>query len=263
MIQYNDLFLAHQKIQKQKPIILNLTNSVTQDFMANTLLALGASPIMSEDINELEELITISQAININIGTLNTYFTEKALLSARVANNLNTPLILDPVGAGATKSRTNLAINLAPHSNIIRGNASEIIALGSNNHKTAGVESVHATNAGEIIAETIANTYHNTIIISGKTDLVIDQQNKFTNNFGVELMTRVTGMGCVLTSVIAAFAAVEKDPTVASYLALLYYTLCAEKAYQIAKTPAKFKIEFIDSIYQPNWSFIEEKFNQR
>lgn len=261
MTIYNNLCLIHQKIQKQKPIILNLTNTVTQDFMANNLLALGASPIMSQDINELGELISISQAININIGTLDKDFSKNALFAAKTANNLDTPLILDPVGAGASKSRTSLAISIAKHSNIIRGNASEIIALGSQNHKTAGVESVHLVSESQEIAQDLANLYNNTIVISGKTDLTINRESRFTCDFGVELMTRVTGMGCALTAVIAAFAAVEKNYTIASHLALIYYTLCAEQAYKIATTPAKFKIEFIDSIYQPNWNFIEEKLN--
>lgn len=256
---YNDLQAVHSQIIKHKPIILNLTNYVTMDFMADTLLALGAAPIMSENIEEIKELVNIAHTININIGTLNSEFHKRSLFAAQTAQQQDKCVVLDPVGAGASKSRTHLAIELAQYSNIIRGNSSEIIALGDTKSTTAGVEAIHPTTAGEQTARILATKLNNTIVISGKTDLVISANNKFANSFGIELMTKITGMGCVLTAVIATFAAIEKDYAKASLLALTFYTLCAENVHKTTKTPAKFRTEFIDNIYDPNWSFIEEK----
>lgn len=259
---YEKLVTIHEQIISQKPVVLNLTNYVTMDFMANTLLALGSAPIMSEDIHEIKDLVNIANVVNLNIGTLNQDFKERALLAAKTAQKKNKCVILDPVGAGASKTRTELAVILSKYSTIIRGNASEIMALGNITSNTRGVESIYQTHDSEEIAKKIATMLNNTIVISGKTDLIITQNNKFTNNFGVELMTKVTGMGCVLTAVIGAFAAVEKDYAMSSLLAVTFYTLCAEKAYHNATAPANFKTEFIDNIYAPCWDFFQEKLSK-
>jgi len=259
---YNKLYTNYQKIIDSKPVVLNLTNSVTQDFMANALLAIGASPIMSDDESEISELITIAGSVNINIGTLNQRFNGLVLNAAKLSQQLHKPLILDPVGAGATSSRTNLALQLLPYSTIIRGNASEIMALGGAASATAGVDTRHETSNAKHIGQILAEKYSNTIVISGKTDLVISGDNVFINQFGDQLMTVVTGAGCVLSSIIAAFAAVNEDYALTSHLAVVFYTLCAEKAMTIATTPSKFKVEFIDALYAPDWTYIKQKLSQ-
>jgi hydroxyethylthiazole kinase len=254
---YDTLNKNYNLLQQQKPIILNLTNSVTQDFMANALLALGASPIMSNDSDELEELIAIASAININIGTLDANFAQLALKAVKLAKLKKIPIILDPVGAGATKSRTNLATLLAADANIIRGNASEIMAIAGNLSATAGVDSVHSSENAKAFAQNLAHKFNNTVVVTGKTDLIIDTHTITANNFGAEIMTKITGMGCSLTAVVAAFAAINSNYTQAALVALTLYTMCAQNVALQIKTPAKFKVEFIDNLYAPNWHFIQ------
>jgi hydroxyethylthiazole kinase len=262
---YDKLYADYQTIIKTKPIILNLTNSVTQDFMANALLAIGASPIMSEEKSEIKELVTIASCININIGTLNQSFSELALDAASIAKQLNKPLVLDPVGANATISRKNLALELAPYAAVIRGNASEIMALNEDGltSSATGVDSANDTLDAKYCGQILANRYTSTVVISGKKDLIISNEHNYTNYFGDPLMTRITGMGCVLGAIIAAFLAINTNHAKASFLAIIFYTLCAEKALTLATTPAKFKVEFIDVLYSPDWKYIEQKLSQQ
>lgn len=259
---YEEICANYQKITDSKPVILNLTNSVTQDFIANALLAIGASPIISQDQSEIGELLVIASGININIGTLNPNFNELALKAAKIAQQLKKPIILDPVGAGASVSRTQIALSIAPYATIIRGNASEIMAVSGTVNDTAGVDSRHDTSEALQSGQSLAAKYFNTIVISGKTDWVIASKNIFENHFGNPLMGRVTGMGCVLSAIIAAFAAANENPVLASYFALVFYTLCAEKALTIANTPAKFKMEFIDTLYAPDWEYIKSRLSK-
>jgi hydroxyethylthiazole kinase len=130
-----------QKIKNERPLILNLTNYVTMDFMANCLLALGAAPIMSEDEREFEQLITIANAINLNLGTFNEKFIQQAAKAIYYAKSKNKPIVLDPVGAGASHIRTQTSLSFLTRCSIVRGNASEIIALQMNT-RSHGVESM-------------------------------------------------------------------------------------------------------------------------
>jgi len=254
---YTKLFDTAALIRERQPVVLNLTNSVTQDFMANVLLAIGAAPIMSNDQEEVSELLNIAGAVNINIGTLNDSFAEFSAFTVKAARQRNICTVLDPVGAGATLARTKLANRLIPFVNIVRGNASEIISLVDNENSNKGVE--NTANAKDALQLVIASgQYSETVtVISGKTDYVCSKDKVYINEFGTELMTKVTGMGCCLSAVVAAFAAVESDHALAAYLATMYYTLCADDAYQFAATPARFKVEFIDKLYSPDWEFIK------
>lgn len=256
---YDKLFLTHQKILASKPVILNLTNYVTQDFMANILLALGCAPIMSESTAELAELIALANAVSINIGTFDESFHERAIMAAKLSRHYNKPLVLDPVGAGASHSRTSIAREIANYADIIRGNASEIIALADSTSFSNGVESQHQTQDAVISAKHLASKFKNVIVVSGAVDLVVANANNYESNCGHILMTKITGVGCSLSALIAAFASAEPDYAVASYLALLYYTLCAEQAGMTSFAPASFRTTFIDSIYQPNWDLFASK----
>lgn len=131
----NQLETIIYKIHHQKPLILNLTNYVTQDFIANALLAIGAAPIMSESIEELPELIKLTQAININIGTLNQDFINKINCVTDCMSFTNKPIILDPVGSGAASLRTTVSKRLLSLADVVRGNASEIMSMGILNIK--------------------------------------------------------------------------------------------------------------------------------
>ena len=248
------------KIKSDKPLILNLTNTVTQDLMANSLLALGCAPIMSNSAGEVMELAKASGAININIGTLNENFMQVA--TAALAATC--PVVLDPVGCGATRLRTESAKILAPHAAIIRGNASEIMAM-SGDAFTKGVESLHASETSIASAQQLSKTYGNVCVISGEVDYVIGGQTPSLTTdarplcYGSPLMARVTGMGCTLTALIAAFHAVEKDAFTAAYLATAFMGLIGSQAARQALAPGSFRIAFIDGLYAPDWTFIEKE----
>lgn len=256
---YQQLYDTHQKLQHAKPLVLNLTNYVTQDFMANVLLALGCAPIMSESVEELAELTTLAHSLNLNIGTLDKQFACRAVDASKLMQQQNKCVVLDPVGAGATHSRTKLAQELLPLANIVRGNASEIMALNSSSFSSYGVESSVESLSAMLSAQNIVKQTQKTIVVSGKIDLVHAPHANYQNKFGTELMTKVTGMGCCLSAVIAGFAAVSKDYALASFLAIVYYTLCAEQAARDTFAPASFKTKFIDCLYQPDWAWFESR----
>lgn len=241
------------QLRKNKPLVLCLTNYVTMDFMANSLLALGAAPLMSESKDEIEELVTISQAVYINIGTLNEAFMERALLAVQIANSLNKPVILDPVGAGASKLRTAAAMQLLPFAQVIRGNASEIIALSGASSTTKGVETADPVLKAISSAHSLARKHHKIIIISGPEDFITDGTQDQSLAFGSALMPRITGMGCTLTAVLGAFLASNPDQFQASVEATAYFSLCGQATKEQANAPASFRQAFIDTLFYPDW----------
>ncbi|MBL7479961.1 hydroxyethylthiazole kinase [Legionella bononiensis] len=257
----NDIKSSFLKIRQKKPLILCLTNYVTMDFMANSLLALGAAPLMSEALPELEELVNISQAVYINIGTLNDAFIERALYAADKAHSLNKPVILDPVGSGASKLRTAASQKIMDCADIIRGNASEIISLSGVNGRSKGVETAHQVESAMDSAITLAHHHNKIIVISGPEDFITDGTQKQVLPFGSELMPLITGMGCTMTAVLSAFAAVNPDHFQASTHAAAYFSLCGQLTHQHTQTPGTFRQAFIDNLYNPDWKFYTDAIN--
>jgi hydroxyethylthiazole kinase len=166
-----------------------------------------------------------------------------------LANEHNKPIVLDPVGAGATKIRTETAKDIAPLSTIIRGNASEIMALGKKSYSTKGVESAHKTDDAKEIANSLALKHKTTVIVSGAVDFVTDGIRSLQVAYGSPLMQLVTGMGCSVTAVIAAFKTVVDDPFEASLIGVHYFTLCGEIAALKNKHPGGFRSDFIDQLH--------------
>lgn len=244
-------------LQQKRPLVLCLTNYVSVEFVANSLLAIKASPIMSEEIEELEELIKISDAININIGTLTQEFIEKSSFACAIAKKYHKPIIFDPVGAGASNIRTQTANNLLLFADIVRGNASEILALFNPNNKTLGVDSNHQVIDALQAAKELALRHNNIIVVSGEKDFITDGDQEQILHFGSNLMPLITGMGCSLTAVIAAFRAVIPNSFEAANLAVAYYGLSGQIAEKINNGPGSFKTAFIDNLYQPNWNEIK------
>lgn len=240
-------------LRQRKPLVLNLTNYVTMDFMANSLLALGAAPIMTVCDDEFEELTAIAAAININIGTLDETFIKQSITIAQVASHLHKPIILDPVGAGASRIRTRTARSLVPYASIIRGNASEIIALAADTNNTKGVESTNTTDEAKTVAINLANTHHCTVFISGPIDFITDGTRQIEVPYGSHLMPLITGMGCVLTAVVAAFRGVIEDSFIASNIAAHYFALCGELAGFSNPSLGSYKTRFIDNLYAANF----------
>lgn len=249
---------ALSNLREQKPLILNLTNFVTQDFVANSLLSLGAAPIMSQCEDELKELIQICSAVYINIGTLDNNFIKLAKKAIKLAGKYHKHIVFDPVGAGATRIRTQTAQYIMPFSTIIRGNASEIIALNDGANATKGVEATHKTEDAKEIAKLLAQKNKAIVIVSGPVDFITDGKQSAQVIFGSSLMQLVTGMGCAMTAVIAAFKAIVDDPFEAGLIGCSYFALCGEITSLNHHHPGAFRTALLDQLHMPNFELMNE-----
>lgn len=241
---------ARDCVLATKPLVLNITNYVTMDLMANGLLALGAAPVMSACDKELEALVQICHAVNLNIGTLDDALIKRCELVARLAQRYHKPVILDPVGAGASHIRTKTVKALLPYVDIMRGNASEIMSLVDADVQTLGVESTHASMQARAAACGLATKFQITVVVSGEIDYVTDGTQEIMLSHGSAVMPLVTGMGCLLTAVIAAFRGVMDDSFEAASVATAYYGLCGAAAEKISERPGTFRVAFIDALHE-------------
>ncbi len=238
-------------LRKTNPLIVNLTNFVSVQTVANVLLALGASPIMSQGIMELEELISLANALYINIGTLNEEFLQQAKKAQFAANKRQIPVVLDPVGAGATSYRTEAAQKILEQGvNIVRGNASEIIALSGEVIKTKGVDSTVAAEQAISSAKKLVEKYGITVVVSGEVDKIIDKKNHYSLFTGDVLMTKVTGLGCAASSVVAAFAAINPNFCESALAAMAVFGAAGKKAAESHPFPGSFYSALLDNLYQ-------------
>lgn len=248
---------AVSHLRQTKPLVLCLTNYVSMEFMANALLALGCAPIMSVDARELDELVAMSQAVMVNLGTLDEAFEQRCCLVASLTQRHGKPLVLDPVGAGASTIRTGLARYLMPFAACIRGNASEIMALVDDKTKTHGVESTQPVLKAQHAAQHLSHELANTVVISGAEDYLVGAGREQRLAYGSPVMPLVTGMGCVLTAVIAAFHAVLPDSFDAAFLATAYVSLCGSLSHEQTSQPGQFRVAFLDNLYAANWAAME------
>jgi len=241
------------EIKEKSPLVHNITNFVVMNSSANMLLAIGASPVMAHCITEVEEMVSFAGALVLNIGTIQEDWLESMILAARKANSLDIPVILDPVGAGATRLRTDAVRRIMKETSVtvLRGNCSEIFALGSSEIKTKGVDS-SITLSDEMIgaARQIAVENNCIIAISGAEDCITDGDRVYRVLNGQSIMTKITGMGCGLTAVTGAFCAVEtEDYTKAVAAAFGYYNICGDLAAETSRKPGSFYVAFIDYLY--------------
>jgi len=238
-------------VREKKPLIHNITNFVVMNTTANTLLAMGASPVMAHAENEVEEMVSFAGALVLNIGTLTDAWIASMITAGKKANTLNTPVILDPVGSGATSLRTDSAVKIIEQTrvSVIRGNASEILSLRRSDSKTKGVDAIHSVEEAAEAATILARELRTTLAITGPTDLVTDGDRTIRVANGHPLMGYVTGTGCAATAVIGAFLAVDDDPVSATATALAFFGLAGEKAGEKAAAPGSFQTALIDALY--------------
>ena len=238
-------------LKKQSPLVHNITNYVVMNNTANALLAAGASPIMAHAHPEMEDMMNICQALVINIGTLDEYWVTSMKKAVQQANKLQKPWILDPVGAGATPYRDKvLAELLELQPSIIRGNASEIMALAKNNTTaTKGVDSSAESNEAIASAKFLAEQYKATVCISGATDIIVDQDREFHLSNGNALMSKITGMGCTATAIIAAFSAIIKDKVEATVSAMALLGVVGELAAKESNGPGSLQMNILDKLH--------------
>ncbi len=238
-------------IRGKKPLVHNITNYVVMNYTANALLACGASPVMAHAAAEVQEMTALAGALVLNIGTLSPAWIEAMHLAGERANQLGVPVILDPVGAGATRLRTETAKELLTRLKVslVRGNASEIMALASGEGGTKGVDSIHGVEEAALVAPGLARDLQTPVAITGPQDLITDGKRTFMVGNGHPLMSRVTGMGCTATALTGAFLAVEPDPVDAATWALSYLGLAGERAALSANGPGSFAVALLDALY--------------
>jgi hydroxyethylthiazole kinase len=238
-------------LREKKPLIHNITNYVVMNYTANALLAMGASPVMAHAKNEVEDMVSFAGALVLNIGTLTDDWVASMIKAGKKASAMGTPIILDPVGSGATPLRTNAAKQIIDESKIsvIRGNASEILSLRHADSKTKGVDAIHAVDEAAETAKILAEELHTTLAITGPVDLITDGKRIVRVSNGHPLMAYVTGTGCTATVTIGAFLAVDSDPVRATATALAFFGLAGEVAGQKASAPGSFMIQMLDALY--------------
>jgi hydroxyethylthiazole kinase len=238
-------------LREKKPLIHNITNYVVMNYTANALLAMGASPVMAHAQNEVEDMVAFAGALVLNIGTLTDDWISSMIKAGKKASRLGTPIVLDPVGSGATPLRTNSARKIITQTKImvIRGNASEILSLRDENSKTKGVDSIHSVDEAAEAARNLADELHTTLAITGPVDLITDGTRVLRVSNGHPLMGYVTGTGCTATATIGAFLAVDDDPLSATATALSLFGLAGEVAARTASAPGTFMIQMLDALY--------------
>ena len=238
-------------LRAKSPLVHCLTNSVVENFTANVLLAIGASPAMIPDPEESGMFAGVADALLVNVGTVTKPQTEamrRAVASARAAGR---PWVLDPVAVGALPLRTSFAREvLALGPAVVRGNASEIIALAGEKSTGKGVDSTASVDQAGDAAAAVADAAKGTALVTGAVDLVLSAAGeRATVSNGTPLMTRVTGVGCAQGAVVAAFCAVSGgDWFSAATAAALVTAVAGDMAAEKAKLPGSFQIAFLDAL---------------
>ncbi len=253
---------AFLRIREERPLIHHMTNLVVTNDTANVTLHLGALPVMAYAAEEVSEMVEQADVLLLNIGTPTPAGIESMLVAGRAANDRGIPIVLDPVGAGATTLRTESSLRLLEELEVavIRGNAGEIASLTRASGPSRapglrggalvkGVESVAAVDDRAAVARAMAQAAGATVAITGERDIVTDGRRVLRVDNGHRWLTTITGTGGMATTAIAAFAAVEKDYVVAAAGGLACFGVAAELAAQGARGPASFKVALFDRLY--------------
>ncbi len=260
-----------ENVKNQNPVIDNITNYVTVNDCANILLACGASPIMCDNPDEIEDIMNIASGLNINIGTISEMTVEAMFVGGKKSNDLGKPVVLDPVGAGASKLRTSLCNDLLDEVKIsvIRGNASEIKTLAKGGGSTRGVDSsVEDTITEENLEDAVkfvkefSKKTGAIIVITGAIDIVSNSERAFCIRNGHKMMSSITGTGCQLSALITAFASANKEKMLeAVATAVILMGVCGELSYKrLDETHGNstYRNYIIDDIYNATYKTVEE-----
>lgn len=253
MIDSTEIWKDAAAIRRHSPLVHNVTNLVVMDFTANALLALGASPVMAHAPQEVEEMAALAGAVVLNMGTLDDAWIASMLGALAAARKLGKPVVFDPVGAGATRFRTDTAQRILAEGgvSVVRGNASEIAALAGMAGRTKGVDSLDQPLTVAAAAANLLGHCH-VIIISGEQDIVMTRDDRCVLGNGCMMMTKITGMGCVATAAIGAFLAVQEDPFLAAAHAMAVMGIAGEMAHDASDGPGSLRTQFLDALYNLN-----------
>jgi len=240
-----------EKIRKERPIVHHLTNWVTIYDCANIVKALGGSPVMAHAQEEVAQMAKIASALVLNIGTLTVDFVEAMKIAALSANEKGIPVVLDVCGAGATQLRDQKSFELLDkvRIDIIKGNSSEIARISGESVRTKGVDATQVDKNMIEVAKKLARKRKCTVVITGKEDIVASEEKFYIVKNGDPLMARVVGTGCMATSVIGTFAAIERDLAYAAAAGLVCFEIAAECAAKSSSGPGTFKEKLFDYIF--------------
>lgn len=246
-----------EEIKEKSPLIHHITNYVTVNDCANMVLAIGASPVMADDIDEVNEMVSYAGSLVINIGTLNSRTIKSMISAGKKANELGIPVILDPVGIGATKLRTETVMELVKEVKfaVIRGNMSEIKLLAGFNADIKGVDSVESEAGGDEIAIQLSNKLQCVAAITGAVDIITDGKNICHIMNGDKMLSKVTGTGCMCTSLIGSYLGASKDYFVSTVAGVMTMGLAGElslKALKPEEGIGTFKTGLFDEVYHLN-----------
>jgi hydroxyethylthiazole kinase len=242
--------LAMRAVREKKPLIHHITNFVVMNETANITLASGALPVMAHAMEEAAEMTGQAAALVLNIGTLWPDQVEAMELAGRRANERGIPVILDPVGAGATAYRTQTALRLLKGLDIslVRGNVAEVAVLADRQAEISGVEAVGGTGTEKEVAMVFAEKFGCAAVVTGPVDVIAGGEKILTVANGHAMMAKVTGTGCMATAVIAAYAAISDSITEAAAIALAAYGLAGQIAAHAAKGPGTFQPLLYDAL---------------
>jgi hydroxyethylthiazole kinase len=261
-MNHNEISRALVKMRSKNPLVHNITNVVVTNFTANGLLAIGASPVMAYAKEEVAEMAKIAGALVLNIGTLSKEEIEAMMIAGKAANEVGVPIIFDPVGAGATSYRTETSRKIVNELDIaiLRGNAAEIANVIGEQWTIKGVDAGDGSGNIVELAQTAAKKLNTVVVITGKDDVVTDGSTTYVIHNGHPILTKVTGTGCLLSSIIGAFSAVEKDRVLASVTALVTYGVSAELAATKSADhgPGSFQIELLNQLAKVSSEQIEQ-----
>ena len=239
-----------ETIRERRPLVHHMTNWVTISECASITRSLGALPVMAHAVEEVEEMVAISGALVLNIGTLTPEFIDSMIVAGKQANKLGKPVILDAVGVGATGLRNESARKILDgvKVTVIKGNAGEIAILAGARAEVRGVESISVEGDAVSHAKQLALAEGCVVAITAPVDIVTDGKRTFMVRNGHPRMGEVVGTGCMAASVIGAFTAVEKDWTIATACALSVYGIAGEMAAIDARGPGSMKQNMFDTI---------------
>ncbi len=262
-----------QEVRSKAPLVHCITNYVTVNDCANILLSVGASPIMSDDIKEVEEITSICGGLAINIGTLNQQTIPSMFLAGITANALKKPVILDPVGAGASKLRTETALKLNEdvRFSVIRGNISEIKALAIGSFSTKGVDAdasdivtTQTLDDAVLLAKKFSKITGAVIAITGAVDIIANEETVYLVYNGHPMMSRITGSGCMLTALIGAYLAAHPERVLeATAAAVCAMGICGELAYNkfrdLNSGNSSYRNDLIDAVFNLSGETLEKE----
>lgn len=262
MINAQSISADLSAVRTNNPLVHNITNFVVMNNTANALLAIGASPVMAHAVEEVSDMVTIASALVINMGTLNPQWVDGMLQAGISAKAKGIPVVFDPVGVGATSYRNQVASLILEkcQPTVIRGNASEIMALAREKVATKGVDSTVSGSAALDAAQNLALETGAVVVISGPEDFITNGKQLITIKNGSPLMPKVTGMGCTATALLGAFASVNKNTLLAAAHGMAVMSICGEMASKKASGPGSLQVHFIDTLYHLTDKDIEAVF---